>query len=448
MITDILSNKNSRIVFFNIVTSFVIKGGGIFVGFLTTPAYMKYFENNSILGLWFAILSILNWILNFDMGIGNGLRNRIVYTMVEQKNNETKKYISSAYLFLIFIALLISIVTLNLVPLLNWNSILNISSAKLSAYVLEQTILIILISIILQFVLRLITSILFALQKAFVPNLLVLITNIILFLFVYICNLTGHSGNIVVLAIVYFFAVNIPLVVTTFYVFTTICKEVRPNIKFYRMSYAMDTLKLGSSFLLLQIESMLINNSSIFLITSLLGSALVVEYNIYFKIFYMIFSIYTLITTPIWSIVTKAIAENNIDWVKKIVRGLQVIALLFSLGQFILFPFMQFIVDIWLKSESIIINRNILIYFAFETTMLIWSALIASVCSGLNELKVQTILMTIGAILIIPLSYVLVSLTHSYISIVLAHAISLLPYCIGGTVWLENFFKLKINNEL
>ena len=71
-------NENTVNVLKNIANAVVIKGGGIIVGLLTTPAYMDYFSKNEILGIWFTILSVVTWMLNFDLGIGNGLRNRLV----------------------------------------------------------------------------------------------------------------------------------------------------------------------------------------------------------------------------------------------------------------------------------------------------------------------------------------------------------------------------------
>ena len=71
------TNKDTINVIRNIFNSVIIKGGGIVVGLLTTPAYMNYFENHEILGVWFTILSVISWMLNFDLGIGKDVANYI-----------------------------------------------------------------------------------------------------------------------------------------------------------------------------------------------------------------------------------------------------------------------------------------------------------------------------------------------------------------------------------
>ncbi|KWU59136.1 lipopolysaccharide biosynthesis protein [Priestia megaterium] len=437
-------SRDTKKVISNIVNGVVIKGIGIAIGFLTIPAYIKYFENNTMLGIWFTVLSILSWILNFDLGIGNGLRNRIVNTLVNNEQEKTRKYISSSYIFLAVISICISIIILILSLKIPWNKFFNVSYSTIDKFDLRIAITIVLLSVMLQFVLRIISSVLYALQMSFVPNMLNLITNVILLIFVIISNTTLNNNDIVKLALVYLIAVNLPLFVTTIIVFSTKLKTMRPSIRFFDIKYAIDTLKTGSAFLGLQIEAMIINNTSIFLITWLLGSMYVVEYNIYFKIFSLVSTIFSLITVPIWSAITKAKSEENYLWIKKTMRVLQLIAVLFAIGQLILLPAMQFLFNIWLKENAINASYKIMILFAIDQTIIIWSGIYASICNGLNELKWQFVLMTIGACLIVPLAIVFTHIFEGYYGVVLAHSISLLPYCIGQTIWLERYISREI----
>lgn len=438
---------DSKKVIINIINSVGIKGLGIIVGLLTTPAYIRYFNNDAVLGVWFTLLSVLSWILNFDLGIGNGIRNKLVVTLSNGDVTASKKYISSAYLFLGSIAFVLGVIIITITQFIPWNKFFNISINDISANTLKIAVVIIVISIILQFVLRLISSISYALQEAFIPNLLALITNIILLIYVLISNLNGSNNNIIKLASIYLIAVNIPLIIVTLFMFYGKIKDLRPNIKYFDIAYALDILKVGSAFLGLQLEAMIINNTSVFLITFLLGSSLVVEYNIYFKIFSLATTMYSLITVPIWSAVTKAKEEKNFLWIKKILRVLQGIAILFMIVLIISLPIMQSIFNIWLKENSFNVNYIIMVLFAVEQFIMIWSGINASICSGLNEVKLQFKLMTIGAIIVIPIAILMTKITNSYIGVILGHIIALFPYCIGQSVWLEKYIKYKINQN-
>lgn len=92
----IINNENNRVILSNALGSLFIKGGALIISLLTMPAYIKYFNNQETLGLWFTILSVLMWVLAFDLGIGNGLRNHLVYALANKDNILAKKYISSA----------------------------------------------------------------------------------------------------------------------------------------------------------------------------------------------------------------------------------------------------------------------------------------------------------------------------------------------------------------
>lgn len=99
------------------------------------------------------------------MGIGNGLRNKLVGALQSDDKDEGRKYVSSAYMFLFGVSLIIIVVIVVLSQFVNWNTVFNIDTDVLESDVLRKALTILLVSIILQFVLRLITSVLYALQS-------------------------------------------------------------------------------------------------------------------------------------------------------------------------------------------------------------------------------------------------------------------------------------------
>lgn len=59
------------------------------ISFLTIPLMLNYL-NNEEYGLWILVLSITNWIYTFDIGIGNGLKNKIAQYLSLKNYSEIK----------------------------------------------------------------------------------------------------------------------------------------------------------------------------------------------------------------------------------------------------------------------------------------------------------------------------------------------------------------------
>lgn len=441
LLEKLTSKDNTGIVIRNTAISFFIKGGSLFIGLFTTPAYMHFFNDNEVLGVWFTMLSVLTWILNCDMGIGNGLRNQLVYAINERDWDKTKKYISSSYIFLFGVAFLILIFVEVLGRFISWNSIFNISPEIVDTFSFTTAIQILLAAIVLQFVLRLATSILYALQEAFVPGLLNLTTNVLMLVFVIISNVTGKNNNIVSMATAYLFAVNIPLVIATIWIFVYKIPEARPSSTHFRKDYALSILKVGTVFLWLQLISMVVDNTNNYMITLFIDNSAVVEFQIYNKIFSLPVTMIMLLTTSLWSTITKAKAENNWDWIERSYNKFLLIVALLSGLEFIIIIPLQWIFNIWLGDRTIPVNYSIAFVFALYGTMMSLRIILANYSNGLCELRIQAIYMTIGAIVNIPLAYLFSRIFRSYVAIVIANILSMIPFCIAQMAWCQKYFR-------
>lgn len=439
--------KSNLDILINAVMAFIVKGGALFVYIFIIPAYMRYFDNKIILGVWFTILSVLSWILEFDLGIGNGLRNRLVDTFVNKNYLKAKEYISSAYIIITLIAIGIALLGYIICPYINWNLFFNISENYISTNILLKTVRIVLLGILVQFVLRIVTSILYALQHSFIPNLLNLISAIMLLLYVLNSASISAEHNIVMLAYANIITVNLPLLVATIIVFTTKLKECMPSIRLFKTQYATDVMKLGGIFFWIQIMAMILFNTNEYLITWFLSPYMVVDYQIYNKIFTLGGILVSLAMTPIWSAVTKARVENNYKWIRKLYNKLMLLGVLGVCIEIMIVPITQIIINLWLRDNAIKVNYIYAIIFAISGSLFLWSSVVASVSNGLGELRTQLIFVTIGALVNIPLAFIGAKLFQSYIAIVIANIISLAPYCIIQPIWFNRFINEKVKQS-
>lgn len=435
-------DKDSRNVVLNMVNTLLVKGGALVIALLTTPEYMRYFNNKSVLGVWYTMLSILTWVLYFDLGIGNGLRNKLVESIASGNIKKQKEYVSSAYIFLSFVAAALAVILLVICRFINWNVVFNVSEVDISRQLLTSAVMIVLSGIICQFVLRLISSIMYAIQKAFIPNLMSLITNTMVLLFVFIANRTGNNNRIILLSWVYFVASILPMFVATLYVFLFPLRSIRPNIHCYQKDCAIEVFKTGSGFLILQIAGMMIGNSFVvYLISVLLGAASVVEFNVYYKIFSNAFMLFTILMTPIWSAITKAMATGRFEWIKRMLKKLRFALIAIFFAQFSVVPIMQTVFDIWLGDQTIPADLMIQLVFILNNGIMMLYQLNAQICNGLGELKRQIKWMLTANVLLIFLSFLFTRVYAHYTSIIVAQTVALIPYCAVMSRWLDKYIN-------
>ena len=435
--------KNNKNILVNILGAFLVKGGSMLLTLFLLPAYIKFFGNDNILGIWYTILSIINWVLIFDLGIGNGLRNKLPKALADKNDKEAKTLVSSTYFSSAAVVVLIGIIGTLVIQLLNWNQILNIDEVELSSATLRYAIQIVFIGVLIQFVLKLVTSILYAIQRSGLVNFLTFLSNVIIFIVIKLLPPGDTEASLITISYFNILAVNLPLLVVSMILFMGKLKEVRPSLKFWSKDTTKAVLKIGLTLLWLQLVFMVISSTNEFLITAFCGPAAVVEYQIYFKIFNSVAAICSLVLIPIWSAVAKAQVEKRYEWIRKtykLLLGFSVLALLVLLTIVII---LQPIVNFWLKDKAITVSAYYAVIFALSGFIFLVHNVNTAIGNGFSYFKPQMIIMTLAAVLDIPLAWVLVQLTGGMIGVVLANIIVLLPFEI-----LEPIFFFRYINKL
>lgn len=435
----------NKIILNNIIGSCIVRGGSIFLYLLTMPVYLRYFKNKTVLGLWFTIFSVLNWILMFDLGLGNGLRNKLPFAISEGDKLKARKYISSTYISTAILVFIVSIISFISFPYIPWNSFFNIDKNLISHYTLVKSVKIVFIGIMIQLLLKLITSILYVIQKSAIVNFLSLITNVIILVFILCIPTQDLDNSLIYMSWINVIAVNVPLLITTIYIFSTILKDCKPSFLYYNNKYAIEIMKIGGILLWLQIIFMIISSTNEFLISHLANPSAVVEYQAYYKIFNAISSLFVLVLVPIWSAVTKAQAEKRYSWIKKISKILYFMVGIALIVELAMVPLMQTMVNIWLGDSVIDVKIRYSIIFAIFNSIFILHSVNASLGNGMSYFKIQIIWMTFAAIIDIPLSYLLVHLTGEWIGVILANILSLLPFEILEPIYFGKYIN-KLNN--
>ena len=443
----LMGNENDKIVLLNILGSFLVKGGSLFLNLFTIPAYMRFFNDNAIYGIWLTILSVLTWILYFDVGISHGLRNNLIEPIVNKDWKAIKEYISSAYISVTVIAIGLAVAFIGLIAVMDWNKFFNVGAELVDADTLRLVVGIAVLGILLQFVFRTITSVLYALQKSFVPNMLNLISSASLLLFVIICPSKDVDSNLLTLVTANVVTVNLPLLIATFIIFSRVLKGCAPSFAAFRIKSAKAIMGLGGAFFLLQILQMLLMNTNEFIITNMISPAYVVEYQMYFKLFNVISTVFSLTIVPIWSAIAKAKAENNFVWIRSMHNKLMLMGVLGIACEFMLIPVLQFVMNIWLGKGVLDVNYTTAFLFAVMNGLFMWMTFESNVTNGLGELHIQKVFVGGGMILKFLVVLLFARALKDYRIVIIANILAILPYCIIQPLWMRRYLDKKITKQ-
>ena len=186
---------------------------------------------------------------------------------------------------------------------------------------------------------------------------------------------------------------------------------------------------------------MVIMSTNEYLITSFSGPEGVVDYQIYHKLFALGSTIFSLALTPIWSLVTRAIAEKDFAWVNKLYKRLCLFGLLGTFCEFLIVPFAQIGVDIWMGDQSIKMIVTYSLLFALMASLMLWNSILSSIANGIGKLVPQSICFATGAVAKIPLAWIFVILTGSWIGVLIANIIPMLFYCVVEALALKKYFR-------
>ena len=108
----------------NIIASLLVKMLSIIISLLLVPVTLNYL-NSYEYGVWLTLSSILVWINYFDIGLGNGLRNRLTEALAIGDYEKGRIYISTTFAILLILMLTIYLLYAFLQHFISWKSILN-----------------------------------------------------------------------------------------------------------------------------------------------------------------------------------------------------------------------------------------------------------------------------------------------------------------------------------
>ncbi len=383
----------------NIIASFIIKGCTIAISLILVPLTIHY-VNPTQYGIWITLSSIISWFAFFDIGFGNGLRNKFAEAIANEDHQLARIYLSTTYAILgiIIVSLLIIFMIIN--PFISWPVILNTPSDM--AGELSILALLVFVFFCLQFVLQLITTIITANQQPAKASFFNFLGSLFSLTVIFILTKTT-SGSLIYLALSLGITPVLVLTASSIWFYTHDYKKYAPSLKFVKFSYARNLMSLGLKFFIIQIATVVLYETSNLIIAQLFGPVKVTSYNIAYKYFGIIPMVMGIIMMPFWSAFTEAWIKKDIQWIKSTVRKLKILWLLLTAVTLIMLALSSFVYKFWVGKE-LLIPFSISAAMASYVIINAWNGIYSQFVNGVGKIKLQLYIALLGTLINIPLA--------------------------------------------
>jgi O-antigen/teichoic acid export membrane protein len=389
------SNKAKK----NILQAIIIKGIGIAISLVLVPLTIHY-VNPTQYGIWLTLGSIIGWFNFFDIGFGNGLRNKFAEAVAKGEHDLARTYVSTTYAILCIIIAIVLVLFFCINPFLNWSRILNTPDSMKGE--LSLLAMMVFVFFCIQFVLQLLNTVMTANQEPAKASIFNLLGSIFSLTVIFILTKTT-KGNLIYLGAALGFAPVLVLIVSSFWFYNKQYKRYSPSFSHVKFKFARDLMTLGIKFFVLQIAALIIYETSNIIIAQLFGPAQVTPFNIAYKYFSVISMAFSIIMLPFWSAFTEAWFKKDIVWIKNVMKNLIILWGLISFVAFIMLVSSNFIYRMWVGKE-IVVPFSISIVIAAYVILNAWCAIFSNFLNGVGKIKLQIYGGVLGALINIPLA--------------------------------------------
>ncbi|MFV5698719.1 lipopolysaccharide biosynthesis protein [Flavobacterium sp. ZT3R17] len=386
----------------NIIFSLVLKGVSIAISLIQIPITISYI-NPAEYGIWLTLSSVVGLFNFFDIGLSNGLKNKLAEANAKGLTTLSNIYISTTYAIISLISITLFFLFFICNFFLDWNYILNVKNDVGTN--LNVLALIVFSSFCIQLILQILNSILTAFHALAKVSLVSCIGQVCTLAAILLLKSTISSSLFYLVIILTFTPILVQLFATGYY-FTKTYKFFIPSFKMIEFKFAKDLLKIGGLFFFIQLGSLLLFQTDNIVITQLFGPEEVTVFNLCYKLFSVIVMIFTIIMNPFWTAFTDAYVKGDVKWIKNIFNKLYKYWGLLIFVSLVLLVLSPYIFKIWI-GDKVHISLGLSFAMFVYTISICWMMIHNIFINGVGKLKLQFYLYIIATVINIPLCVIL-----------------------------------------
>lgn len=408
------------------------------IDFAKVPVLLSFLDSSHY-GVYITIASIVYWTHQFDFGLGSGLRYKLTEAISKKNDERGKQLVSTAYISMAVIMLIVLLICTPIITTLNWTNILN--CAFIGPLELMLCVCMVLAIFVVQFVLELISVVLQANQRAAVSNIFKPLANLLTVIIVLI--LRQYAYNSLTLACL---AMTVPIVIVLFmanvWFFTKRYKSIAPSFKDFRKDSIRDIYSLGLKYFSGQFSSLVVFSTASFLLSHFVNPSEATVYNTAWTYFGVLVMFNSMVLTPLVAAVTDAYVNGEDKWITNIYKKISIYSWLLTVGSLFLLAISQVAFHLWV-GDKVIVPWTLSIVMAAYFICNVWVTPYKSFLSGVGKMNVSVIISFCKIVLFFPVAIFLIKLWQSTGLVLAILVVNTLPNMFFGIYQ----YKLVINHK-
>lgn len=393
-------DNRSKNVIKHTAISIVSKILSVIAPLLIIPLTINY-VNPTQYGIWLTISSIVGWMSILDLGLGNGLRNKLAEALAKNDKERANQYVSTSYCAISVIVFIVFVVFFFLnTYLLDWSVILKVDAVYYKELRIVALILFTFFSLSLVF--NLFATILTANQQIGYASMITGFGQLLSLLVIYILTKVS-SGSLINLAL---YLSGVPCIlmflVSIYGFYFTKYRYLRPNFYNFKKTIFAEIFGLGMEFFIIQLSFLIVFQLSNIILSRELGPLSVTQYEVTNRFFGLLTTMMLVIMSPFWSAFTEAYVCNDKKWMVRSMKKLELLWLVFVFIGLLMLMISPLFFSIWLGNSVSIplkLSLAILLYQLIQSLSTIYIYII----NGIGFIRLQLLIYVGFAIIIWPL---------------------------------------------
>jgi O-antigen/teichoic acid export membrane protein len=431
----------NRIIKKNLVGSFMVKGVGIAVNLALIPIGINFLDKERF-GVWVIINSLLAWLTFFDLGLGNGMRNKLTAAFQKKRIKEARQLISTGYVS-IFIATSVALLGFLIANrFINWSTVFNVS-AQLNPE-LSRVITWSISLFLLQVVLKNIGFIMLSLQLTAINNSLSVLSNILALSIIFSWQVLKIPGSLLMYAICICGTPVVIYFLATAIFFCGRFSFLRPGIFYFNYASLKNIGGLGVKFFVIQVAAMLLFQGNNIFITQYFGPGEVTSYNVSYRYFNVVIMVFSILLTPFWSAFTKAYTQENMEWIKSILQRLRKLWYLSVLAVVAMVVLANYVYQLWI-GDQVQVSVEMNIANGLFAIIYAWNSIYLYFLNGTGKIRLQYFLTLIVLALYVPLTMLLLQGYRHPSTIIYTNCLIQLLFSVFCYVQVDKILNKKVH---